>query len=36
MYNDSFLGSFMRMSSRRGYPKTIFTDRGTNFVGVAI
>ena len=36
MFNDSFLGSFMRMSSRRGYPKTIVTDRGTNFVGVAI
>ena len=36
MYNDSFLGSFMRMSSRWEYPKTIVTDRGTNFVGVAI
>ena len=28
--------SVMRKSSRRGYPKTIVTDRGTNFVGVAI
>ena len=35
MYNDSFLGSFMRKSSRRGYLKTIVTDQGTNFVGVA-
>ena len=30
---DSFLRCFVRMTSRRGYPVTIVSDRGTNFVG---
>ena len=30
---DSFLRCFVRMTSRRGYPLTIVSDRGTNFVG---
>lgn len=30
---DSFLRCFVRMTSRRGYPLTIVSDRGTNFIG---
>ena len=30
---DSFLRCFVRMISRGGYPFTIVSDRGTNFVG---
>jgi hypothetical protein len=30
---DSFLRCLTRMASRRGYPKEIVSDRGTNFVG---
>ena len=30
---DSFLRCFVRMTSRRGYPLTIVSDQGTNFVG---
>ena len=30
---DSFLRCFVGMTSRRGYPLTIVSDRGTNFVG---
>ena len=30
---DSFLRCFVRMNSRRGYPLTIVSDRGTNFIG---
>ena len=30
---DSFLRCFVRMTSRRGYPFTIVSDRGTNFIG---
>ena len=30
---DSFLKCFVRMTSRRGYPLTIVSDRGTNFIG---
>ena len=30
---DSFLKCFVRMTSRRGYPQEIVSDRGTNFVG---
>ena len=30
---DSFLKYFVRMTSRRGYPQEIVSDRGTNFAG---
>ena len=30
---DSFLRCFVRMTSRRGYPLTIVSDLGTNFIG---
>ena len=30
---DSFLRCFVRMTSRRGYPQEIVSDRGTNFIG---
>ena len=29
---DSFLNGFLRCCSRRGYPKSVFSDRGTNLV----
>jgi hypothetical protein len=32
---DSFLRCFSRMTSRRGYPSEIVSDRGTNFIGAA-
>ena len=32
---DSFLRCLIRMTSRRGYPQEIFSDRGTNFIGAA-
>ena len=32
---DSFLRCFSRMTSRRGYPVEIVSDRGTNFIGAA-
>ena len=31
--SDSFLKCFVRMTSRRGYPQEIVSDRRTNFVG---
>ncbi|XP_062714536.1 uncharacterized protein LOC134291166 [Aedes albopictus] len=30
---DSFLAAFQRFVSRRGYPKEVFSDNGTNFIG---
>ncbi|XP_055527713.1 uncharacterized protein LOC129720280 [Wyeomyia smithii] len=30
---DSFLASFQRFVSRRGFPKEVFSDNGTNFIG---
>ena len=30
---DAFLNCLTRFANRRGYPKTIISDRGTNFVG---
>ena len=30
---DSFILALRRFMSRRGYPKSIITDNGTNFVG---
>lgn len=33
MDTDSFLNAFYRMTCRRGTPKEIFSDNGTNFVG---
>ena len=32
---DSFLRCFIRMTSRRGYPLEIVSDRGINFIGAA-
>ena len=30
---DTFLNAFTRFTSRRGVPKEVISDRGTNFVG---
>ena len=30
---DTFLNAFARFTSRRGVPKEVISDRGTNFVG---
>ena len=30
---DTFLNAFIRFTSRRGVPKEVISDRGTNFVG---
>ena len=32
---DSFLNCFFRFGSRRGCPRTLTSDRGTNFIGAA-
>jgi hypothetical protein len=32
---ESFLCAFSRFTSRQGVPKEIFSDNGTNFIGVS-
>ena len=32
---DSFLNCFFCFGSRRGYPRTLTSDRGTNLIGAA-